>query len=241
MFEFLFFIFEFFRNRLFSETLNNPLRIEWDDWLPDFAKWFGKFLDATFAYVKDVIKWLASEIYRFIKIVVDTIKNFAESVGQFFVTLWTYLKNFFQAWLNYFGETLEWVGDCLYDFYEYLSDTVTYLWDLVTKTVETCWEALQDLFWYIGKWLWEFFLGIGDSLIGLLVEMLEWFFDTLLPKMDMPEGFDQGVTSFIQFGMLMNDILPLRESLSLFALYIAIVVVVGVVHFILKHLPFIGG
>jgi hypothetical protein len=57
----------------------------------------------------------------------------------------------------------------------------------------------------------------------------------------MPDGFDQGVTYFVQFGVLMNEILPLREALSLFALYVAIVIVVGIFYRILKHLPVIGG
>ena len=62
----------------------------------------------------------------------------------------------------------------------------------------------------------------------MLVEMLEWFFDTLLPKMDMPEGFDQGVTSFIQFGMLLNEVLPIREAFSFFALYLTIRILYGI-------------
>jgi hypothetical protein len=71
--------------------------------------------------------------------------------------------------------------------------------------------------------------------------MLEWLFGTLLPEISMPSGFDQGVNYFIQFGMLLNEVLPIREALSLFALYVTIYLIVGTFRFVKSFIPFIGG
>jgi hypothetical protein len=226
---------------VFSETLNNPLRVEWHDWLSDSDGWFGKQIKMLIDRIKDFFKSVITEIYENIVLVIETIKGFAESVGQFFVSFWSYLKGFFQGCLYYFFETLDWLAECLADWYEYLSDLVTDFWDLFSETVTTFCEWCLEWVWYIGEWLWELLLSCGDELIALLVEMIGWLFDTLLPKIDMPEGFEQGVTYFIQYGMLMNELLPIREAFSLFALYVAIVIVVGIFYRILKHLPVIGG
>jgi hypothetical protein len=153
------------------------------------------------------------------------------------------LKGFFQLWLNYFSETLDWLSDCIYDFYEWFLELVTDIWRLVSDTVTELSEWFLDWIWFIGEWLWEFVLSCGDGLIGLCIDMLFWLFDTLLPNIQMPQGFETGLTYFIQFGMLLNEILPIREALSLFALYVTIRVSVGIYYYV-KTMPFrfiIGG
>jgi hypothetical protein len=241
MFNLLYFLFEIFRNKIFSETINNPLRVDLQDWIPDFAKQFGEVLKDSFQKFIDRVKgffdWLSGEIYGYIESVIETLKGFAQGVTNLITSFWSYLQGWLQGFLDYVYDILGWLGDCLYDTYEFFVDIVTNLWDLVCKTFEALWGALQDLLWYIGEWLFEFVLACGDSLVGLCIDMVLWLFDKVLPAIDMPQGFEQGVTNFIQFGMLLNEILPIRESLSLFALYITIRVGLGVFRFV-KSMPY---
>jgi hypothetical protein len=237
MFNLLYFLFEFFRSKIFSETINNPLRIDLQDWMPDFGKWFGKQFKMVIDRVKGLFDWIAEQIRSFINSIVEQLKALGNGIWELVSNLWSYLRQAFQAILDFFANIWDWFVENVTRTYEFFADLVSSVWDTFVETLELVWESGLEILWYIGEWLFEFVLSCGDSLVSTCIEMVLWLFDKVLPAIDMPQGFDQGVTYFIQFGVLLNEILPIRESLSLFALYITIRVGLGVFRFV-KSMPY---
>jgi hypothetical protein len=211
------------------------------DWMPDFGKWFGKQFKMVIDRVKSLFDWIAEQIRDFINSIVEQLKALGNGIWELVSNLWSYLRQSFQAILDFFANIWDWLVENVTRTYEFFADLVLSVWDIFVETVELISKWFLDLLWYIGEWHWELLLSVGDSLIGWVVEMISWLFETLLPEITLPQGFDQGLVYFIQYGMLLNELLPIREALSLFAIYVAILVVAGIFHFILKHLPIIGG
>jgi hypothetical protein len=233
MFDFSFFTFEFFSYALFAASFP-VLFADIEDWLSDSDSWLGKQFKNFSDSLKDFFTWLGESLKEFASNIVEQIVNFANGVWQLVTTFWAYLRSAFQIVFNFFSDIWLWLKNTVAQIYEFFVWLVTSIWESVTSTIEQIWDLLQDFISYLGHLLWETFLSCGDFLVGFGLDMLMWFFDTLLPDINMPSGFDQGVTYFIQFGMLLNEILPIREALAFFALFITIYIIVGVYRMVRK-------
>jgi phage-related protein len=235
MFDFSFSTFELFSFVIFASL---PVLFgDMEDWIPDSDSWLGKQFGFIVNKVRDFFLWIVEQIRGFIDTVLTGIQNIGNGIWELVSNLWSYLRQAFQTVLDFFANIWDWLVENVTRTYEFFADLVSSVWDTFVETLELVWESGLEILWYIGEWLFEFVLACGDSLVGLCIDMVLWLFDKVLPAIDMPQGFEQGVTYFIQFGMLLNEILPIRESLSLFALYITIRVGLGVFRFV-KSMPY---
>jgi hypothetical protein len=251
MFNFDFLTFEFFGNfvvfssvlyPLFSDAIIFPLFADMEDWIPDFAKDFGKYLTNSFQGFVDRVKgffdWLSGELFGYVKYLADCIKQFSDGVQDIISKFWIYVCDTFNSWADWFYSIVEWCGECLLDFYEWLEDLYEHFWDLAASTIVSYCEWLLESWWNWNKWVWEISWRLVDDVVSIGLEMLTWLLDKM-PSVDIPEGFNQGVTYFVQFGMLLNEILPIRESLMLLELYIMIIICFTIYRYIKRYLFFV--
>jgi hypothetical protein len=230
----------FFNIELFSFVLFAALPVlfgDSGDWLSDIVGWFKDAYSFILAYFKTLFEWLVKQIQGFIKSVLEIVEYVAWAFNNLFQNFWEGLRNFFSLVLEFFSNIWYWIFEVIERSYEFFEMLFESLWDAVVGAVELYCQWFQDLLSYIGSSLWEILLQLGDGLVGMCVDMLLWMFDMLFSDFQMPTGFEQGVTYLIKFGMLLNEILPIREAFSLFAIYVMIRIVVGVNRYI-RRLPF---
>jgi phage-related protein len=234
----------FFNLELFSFVLFASLPVLFGDiesWLPDFGKWLGPQVQKVIDVIDVFGDFISEKVKGFIGTIIESIQSFGNAVYELISSLWAYLKGAFQSILDFFADIWDWILETVTNTYEFFSELVTSVWETIIETIELGCEWFLDLLWYIGEWLWELLLSCCDSIVQLLFEIFKWFFDKL-PAINLPSGFEDGVTYLIQFGMILNEILPIREALSLFALYIAIfvaLIIYRTVKTIISFIPFV--
>jgi phage-related protein len=151
------------------------------------------------------------------------------------------LKGFFQGFLEFIYDTLLWFVGVIETVFEYLGDLLSGLWDLISETVLSLFDTVLEWIWYIGEWLWELMLSAFDWAVGLGLEFIQWILDKF-PQLQLPAGFDEGVNHFIRFGMLLNEVIPVRETFMLFAIYIAILLIMVIfraIKTLISFIPFV--
>jgi hypothetical protein len=223
-----FFDFEFFGSIILFATAIVPLFAEWHDWLPDFTKQFGTYLKDSFLEIasslEKFVSTLITAVKDFIGKIIEQIIAFATGIYDLISSLWGYLKEAFQSILYIFGAIWEWFKSAIETCYEYITESLESLWELFSDTLLSLWETCLEWVWYCGEWLWEFLLSFFDWGISMGLEFFKWVIDQL-PEIELPDGFNQGLSYFIDYGMVFNEILPIKETFALFAIYVTILLV----------------
>lgn len=161
------------------------------------------------------IKGLFQDLTNYFKFIHD-------SIIQFWVGIWDWLKLFCELYFVFLKENYE------------------RSYEVITSAIRTTAEWLVEQVKFLGKWLWETAIYLIDCTITAFVGFIDWvlsLFPDLLPSTD----FNQGVTYFIQYAMILNKILPIKEGLIMLGILfavLAITIIVRLVLYIYRLIPF---
>jgi len=170
------------------------------------------------SFGSDIQSW----IQRGIQNVLDGTKRYFDDFVQFFVGIWDWLK-------------------LTYDLYfVFLKENYERTYEVITGSIRTTAEWLVEQVKFLGKWLWETAIYLIDGSITAFVGFIDWVFN-LFPNVSASADVNQGTTYFIQYAMILNKILPIKEGLIMLGIVfgiLAIVVVVRLLLYIYRLIPF---
>ena len=115
-----------------------------------------------------------------------------------------------------------------------LTDILDGIKNLISLTWDWCkdiWDIFLEYLWWIGEWFWDTFQDFLDWSVGLVLDFFTWGFDQL-PSIDLPSGWEDGLSYFIGFGKLLNQIFPVTELFVLISLWLGIFVVLITVKYV---------
>jgi hypothetical protein len=77
-----------------------------------------------------------------------------------------------------------------------------------------------------------------DKLFDLLYNLFLFVLDKF-PEISLPSGFEEGLPKLIEYGMILNKIIPIKEALAQLSLYVTILLVLTIYRFVKSWIPFV--
>jgi hypothetical protein len=105
--------------------------------------------------------------------------------------------------------------------WEGFKEFVKVIWDWTRDTIQEIWDKYWEWVWWIGEWFWDTFQDFLDWSIGIPYDIFVWLLGKF-PTINLPGGWENGMTVFIRFGRLLDQIFPVSELFVLVSLYVTI-------------------
>jgi phage-related protein len=200
-------------------------------------------VQAIIGAIKFAFEAIANLIYNGFKGVFDFIKDFIE-----------FIKSVMEV-LNFIVKAYRWFRDFCTDVYNFFESFINWLtgqddgfglwlWELVQETLlwlssffGQLWERVQKFVLESGEWLFEWIVIILDSIAIWSVNLIKLIFETFGLKLQIPQAAYDGLLVFMQYGMLLNKFLPVKEVFALLALYLMCLLCFSVVRFVFRLIP----
>jgi phage-related protein len=225
-----------------------------------FISFLGGLLLRLFEFVRNVATTILSGIATTIKNAVSGVFEFFGSIFQdvrnMLKTIWDFCANVFDI-IAFVADTLRFLRDIFEKSYKFIVDFFQWVFGENDEFGGELWKMFQDFLTWIGDffvglweraqsftfdnalWLYEWGIGILDRMVGYFVGLIQTIFDVTGIKIDLPAGAVDAVAQFINWGMLFNQILPIKELFQLLGIYLLCVVMLSLVRFIRSMIPFV--
>jgi len=173
-----------------------------------------------------MVDWLKQRFQRvqdFLQSILEGIRSSFNGIIQFFVGIW-----------DWFVLTCD-----LY--FVFLKENYEATYEVITSSIRTTAEWVVEQVKFLGKWGMEQILYWADCALKAFVRFIEWLLEQF-PEMQLPPDFQEGLGWLIKFGMFLDTVLPVRETLGLIVLYLTIVIFIGICRLIYKAfqlIPFV--
>ncbi len=197
--------------------------------------WFG-YIGKTFRDVSDAV---ISKVREFVGGIIEAIRDIWLALFRTISDIWSYTKGWCQGFVDLFKDAWSWAKATTVSAFEYVTEIIAVIWDKFTELVTSTSEWLLDTALWAGKSCVNFLYYIMDSLLVMLVGVFEWVIDQL-PAVTLPEGFEQGLQTMMDYGMILNEVFPVTHLFICIGIYLAAMLIVGIVRIIIKFIPFVG-
>ena len=227
------------------------------DKLATFFIWLtSRLLEEVWEMFKKLFDLLALEFtYWFFELGRRFVRGF-DFVGEFFSSFWVEVGKWYKLFTG-IRDSVQWFMDfCTdaYNFYEWFVLWLVgeddgfgqWLWETLQKGLTwlgdffvQLWERAQNFIFDNGLWIYEWVIGILDDCIGYFINLIHTIFEVTGIHVVLPNGTDNAILQFFQWGMFFNEFLPIQELFQLLGVYLIFLVMMSFVRFIRSLIPFL--
>ena len=228
------------------------------DQASDFFAWLvGRALEGIGNIARFFLDFFSALYLSFVLELGRLLSSFFTTVKNFFTSLWGELGKWY-TFIAGIRDAVRWFMDFCMDAYKFCEDFVkwlvgendgfgNWLWETFQNALTwlgdffvQLWERSQNFIFNNGIWLYEWVIGILDNCIAYFINLIHKIFEVTGIEVNLPNGAEDAINRFVEWGMFFNDFLPIRELFQLLGIYLMFLVMMSLVRFIRSLIPGFG-